>query len=215
MSTTESSLEWSDNPGAADGTYRIEARSRTAESSATSRSFQNFRSIVAGALLSGGAAMATEARIDSLIPPPAPSNVHQAPGTTVHSDLSIEESRLRAKLESYGELEDDWDGEGATAPSKAAVGDVLKFLDARPDGIPLPLPEVASIGDIGIYWDHDSIFAEVQFEGDRKYSFYAQRTETRETVEEYGRDGIAISEGWHDEILQVLRRLAPSHAQPA
>ena len=159
--------------------------------------------------------MATEARIDSVIPPPAPSNVHQAPSTMVHSDFSQEESRLRAKLDSYGALEDDWDGEGATAPSNAAVEDVLEFLDARPDDIPLPLPEVASIGDIGIYWDRDGIFAEVQFEGDRNYSFYAQRTEARKTVEEYGRDGIAISEGWHDEILQLLRRLAPSHAQPA
>ena len=89
--------------------------------------------------------------------------------------------------------------------------DAIEFLENRPDNVPLPLPEVASIGDVGIYWDEDSVFAEVQFGGDRTYSYYAKRRKGRELVEEYSEDGIALSSDgpthWADDLLRLLYQI--------
>ena len=116
------------------------------------------------------------------------------------------EAALRAELESYGNLRDNWDGEGATAPPMQAARDALAFLDHRPSGVPLPLPEVATVGDIGVYWDDGDTFVEVQFGGDRAYSYFAHR-KVDGRVEEYGDDGVSVRDGWPAPVVEFLRTL--------
>ena len=66
---------------------------------------------------------------------------------------SESESELREELLSYARLDEDWDGNGAKAPSQEAVNDAFTFLDGRPDDIPPPYPEEGTEGDVGVYWD--------------------------------------------------------------
>ncbi|MDE0101794.1 MAG: hypothetical protein OXN89_05390 [Bryobacterales bacterium] len=160
--------------------------------------------------MTGGAAMLVDAQTDFVSPPPKPSMVHDVPTLATRDRLSKEEADLRAEIQAYASLTDNWDGEGAAAPPAQAVRDAIEFLGGRPDGIPLPLPEVASIGDVGIYWDEDGIFAEVQFGGDQAYSYYAQRKAARDVVEEYGNDSIVLAQGWPQDMVQLLRQLDKS-----
>ena len=143
-------------------------------------------------------------------PPPKPLMVHDVSALAARNRLSKEEAGLREEIQAYASLTDNWDGDGATAPAAQAVQDAIEFLNGRPHRIPLPLPEVASIGDVGIYWDEDGIFAEVQFGGDQAYSYYAQRKVARDVVEEYGDDGIALAQGWPQDMVQLLRQLDKS-----
>ena len=154
--------------------------------------------------------MLVDAQTGFVSPPPKPSMVHDVSTLATRGRLSEEEAELRAEIQSYANLTNNWDGEGAAAPPDQAVKDAIAFLDSRPDSIPLPLPEVASIGDVGIYWDEDGIFAEVQFGGDQAYSYYAQRKVARDIVEEYGNDGIALVQGWPQDMVQLLRQLDKS-----
>ena len=163
-----------------------------------------------GDTASGGATMPGNAQTAFVSPPPKPSMVQDVSALATRGRLSKEEADLRAEIQAYANLTDNWDGEGAAAPPAQAVRDAIEFLGGRPDGIPLPLPEVASIGDVGIYWDEDGIFAEVQFGGDKAYSYYAQRKAARDVVEEFGNDGIALAQGWPEDMVQLLRQLDKS-----
>lgn len=124
--------------------------------------------------------------------------------------LTSQEYELREEIRSYTRLSDDWDGDGATAPCEQAVTDALAFLGSRPLGVPLPLPEVATTGDVGMYWDRGGVFAEVQFGGDGAFSYYAERRQGRTLVKEYGRDGLPVAGPWPDDMVRLLRQLKRS-----
>ena len=124
--------------------------------------------------------------------------------------LTSQEYELREEIRSYTDLSDDWDADGAIAPCQQAIDDALAFLASRPFGVPLPLPEVATIGDVGIYWDRGGVFVEVQFGGDGAFSYYAELRQGRTLIEEYGRDGLPVADSWPDDMVRLLRQLDPS-----
>ena len=122
------------------------------------------------------------------------------------------ESRLRQELSSYARLDDDWDGNGAKAPSKEAVQDALTFLDGRPPDIPLPYPEEGTEGDVGVYWDnrHAHTFAEVIFEGDRTCTYFAVHGMPAAATEKCGMDDVDVGAPWPDDLLRILRIQDPA-----
>ena len=122
------------------------------------------------------------------------------------------ESELREELLSYARLDENWDGNGAKAPSQEAVNDALTFLDGRPGDIPPPYPEECTEGDVGIYWDFRDaqVFAEVTFEGDGTYAYFAVRGVPGAVVEKYGKDGVDVIGPWPDDILRILRLQYPA-----
>ena len=117
------------------------------------------------------------------------------------------ESKLRQELLSYARLDDNWDGDGAKAPSQEAVNDALTFLDGRPGDIPPPYAEEGAEGDVGVYWDfgHAQVFAEVTFEGDGMCAYFAVRGVPGAVVEKYGDEGVDVAGPWPDDILRILR----------
>ena len=117
------------------------------------------------------------------------------------------EFKLCKELGSYVHLEDNWDGDGAKAPSEAAVNDALTFLNSRPADIPLPYPEEGSEGDVGIYWDisHAHVFAEVTFEGDGTCAYFAVHGIPGAITEKCGNDEVKVTAPWPDDMLQILR----------
>ena len=122
------------------------------------------------------------------------------------------ESELREELLSYARLDENWDGNGAKAPSQEAVNDALTFLDGRPGDIPLPYPEEGTEGDVGIYWDFRDaqVFAEVTFEGDGTYAYFAVRGVPGAVAEKYGNDAVDVVGPWPDDILRILRLQYPA-----
>ena len=122
--------------------------------------------------------------------------------------FSEAESRLCQKILSFKELDDNWDDDGAKAPSSDAADDALSLLDNRPTDIPLPSPECGTAGDIGFYWDygHANVFAEVSFEGDGTYAYFTVHGVPGDIVEKYGADGIDVIEPWPSKMLEILRK---------
>ena len=125
---------------------------------------------------------------------------------------SKSEAELRKELRSYARLDENWDGDGAKAPSQAAVNDALTFLAGSPSDIPPPYPEEGTQGDAGIYWDFKDaqVFAEVTFEGDGTYAYFAVRGEPGAVAEKYGKDGMDVANPWPDDILRILRFRYPA-----
>ena len=117
------------------------------------------------------------------------------------------ESKLRQELCSYARLGDNWDGDGAKAPSQEAVNDALTFLDGRPCDIPLPYPEEGADGDIGVYWDkgHAQMFAEVSFEGDGTCAYFAVQGVPGAVTKKCGDDCLGVASPWPDDLLRILR----------
>ena len=117
------------------------------------------------------------------------------------------DKRVRTELASYAELADNWDGQGAKRPPQKTIRDALSFLDRRPDDIPLPDPEQGSEGEVGVYWDDadTGIFAEVTFEGDGTYAYFAVRGTPVDVGEKYGGDGFEVAAPWPADMVRLLR----------
>lgn len=126
--------------------------------------------------------------------------------------ISGAESRLREELASYASLDDNRDGDGAKAPSLAAVKDALTFLDGRPVDIPLPYPEEGMAGDVAVYWDNSDahVFAEVTFGGDRTCAYFAVHGVPGAVRETCGKDDVAVGAPWPDDMLRILRVQDPA-----
>lgn len=120
--------------------------------------------------------------------------------------------KLRQELLSYAHLENNWDGDGAKAPSIEAIDDALTFLDGRPADIPLPRPEEGSDGDVGVYWDNGNaqIFAEVSFEGDGSFAYFAVQGAPGAVIQECGDDGLNVASPWPEDLLRILRAQDPA-----
>lgn len=116
--------------------------------------------------------------------------------------------KLRAELRSYIDLSDDWDGEGAKAPSATAVKDTLTFLDRCPEGIPSPRPDQGRDGEVGIYWDfaHSKVFVEATFEGNGKFAFFAVQGTPSQILEKSGMDDVSVHEVWPEDMVRFLRK---------
>ena len=137
----------------------------------------------------------------------APTEPVQDP---VRSQEPSAEDKLRAKLLSYLNLTDDWDGYGADPPSIDAVLDAVDFLVMRPRDVPLPFPQVASDGEVGLYWRTEEVHAEVGFHGERELSYYACYTPASGASRACGSDGYRFdTEGWPEDLLVILGKLAP------
>lgn len=122
------------------------------------------------------------------------------------------ESKLRQELLSYARLEDNWDGDGAKAPSQEAVNDAMTFLDGRPRDIPVPYPEEGVDGDVGVYWDnsYSQVFAEVTFEGDGTCAYFAVQGVPGAVTKKCGDDGLDVADPWPDDLLRILREQEPA-----
>ena len=120
------------------------------------------------------------------------------------------EDKLHARLLSYLDLTDDWDGYGAAPPSIDAVLDAVDFLVMRPRDVPLPFPQIAPDGEVGLYWRTGEVHAEVGFCGHGDLSYYARHTPASGASRQCGCDGYRFDTGgWPMELLLILGKLAP------
>ena len=115
--------------------------------------------------------------------------------------------QLARRLKSYGQLEDNWDLEGAQAPRQQAINDALSFLASIPKDIPLPSPEVGIEGEVAVYWKNNksNVRVDAVFRGEGKFEFFGVHQRSEENRELYGGDKHDISGPWPDDMLRLLR----------
>jgi hypothetical protein len=82
---------------------------------------------------------------------------------------------LTGELLSFFSYEPNWDGEHACAPAVGGIYDAVDFLSSLPQGIPMPKPMVLASGDVALYWDDGTVYAEIGFDGSHAYYAYAER----------------------------------------
>ncbi|MXW54177.1 MAG: hypothetical protein F4X44_00995 [Gammaproteobacteria bacterium] len=126
------------------------------------------------------------------------------------TDDLLEESQLRDDLQSYLDLENDWDMNGAMPPSPLAVEDLLVFLENRPSDIPIPFAQLGKDGEVGVYWNFkdSGILAEVSTKGDGKFEYIAVSGLPSDIREYCGYEGLDVTEFWPEDMLRILRSRA-------
>lgn len=102
--------------------------------------------------------------------------VQQSPDAYATSLLGHHIGLLSRQLQDFGLLPDNWDGYGAVAPSRAAVGNVLDLLTRLPGEWALRLHTdsltPSPYGTIALEWEHGQAYLSVEV-GDAAWSFTA------------------------------------------
>src|SRR5262249_3177694 len=70
---------------------------------------------------------------------------------------------------------DNWDGEGGKAPSPPSVDQAVRFVFLLTDDIPIPEPMLMADGTIGLYWNDEGLYADLEFLGDGRITYYVER----------------------------------------
>lgn len=108
-----------------------------------------------------------------------------------HIELSDEDvvlpsycSRALNAFDHYKVLEDDWDGEGAEAPSVESLNDAMYFmrvLGSKISEIPEARPMIDADGVPGIFWSFNSKYLSASFYGDFSLTYFYRDKQTEAT----------------------------------
>ena len=131
---------------------------------------------------------------------------HIAAAVPKRSQPSMQD-RLDATLLSYLALPEGWDGYQGSPVPQEAVEDAMFFASLRPADIRIPYAQVSSTGEVGLYWREEGVHAEVFFEGNGTYYYYASWTDADGNEIERYKDDCKISDGWSEGLLEVLGNL--------
>lgn len=114
--------------------------------------------------------------------------------------------RLVSRVESYGELKDNWDFDGAQAPHQQVISDVLVFLENIPNDLPLPSPEVGIEGEVAVCWKNkkSNVRVDAVFYGDGSFEFFGVHQKSEANRELYGGDKYHITKPWPRDMLRLL-----------
>lgn len=111
------------------------------------------------------------------------------------------EDGLVGYLTSFSDLSDDWDGYGGRAPVDQAISDAISFVTSlAANHIVLPRPMLSGKGIVGLYWDRGEVYVDIEFEGDKKYSYYAELQEGTPLCKE----DLSVDEDIPAELIGIL-----------
>lgn len=98
-------------------------------------------------------------------------DVEAAISTTALTSADV----LVGRLLSLGELEEDWDGNGASKPAAASIKAAKSFARSlSPESI-IPKATLLADGNAVLYVSNHGLYAELEFPGDETYSYYIRR----------------------------------------
>jgi hypothetical protein len=88
---------------------------------------------------------------------------------------TTEREHIVGELRKFGLLEAGWDGEGADAPNRDSLTDAENFVHALSLEVPPPEPMLHANGRAGLYWNDGRLYADLEFLGDGRVSYYVER----------------------------------------
>ncbi|RZF24627.1 hypothetical protein EVC45_37925 [Paraburkholderia sp. UYCP14C] len=110
-------------------------------------------------------------------------------------------TQAQNEISSYAALQDDWDGNGASPPDSRQLADAIALLGHLPGGIAIPTPMIGSSGDVGLYWDMPSFYADIAFEGNGSLSIFVKNKQTAEENFASVNDLHSLSQDWFAQML--------------
>ncbi|MBI3530381.1 MAG: hypothetical protein HY067_20740 [Betaproteobacteria bacterium] len=82
--------------------------------------------------------------------------------------------KAEVTIDSFGSLEEGWDGYSAIRVSEAAIEQAKLFLRLIPVRVPIPKVTLSSGGEIAFYWKHGDSYSEIGLNGDGTYYYFAE-----------------------------------------
>jgi hypothetical protein len=78
------------------------------------------------------------------------------------------------EIRSWTLLHANWDGEGARAPVGASLREAVAFVRLL-ENLPVPEPMLFGSGRAGLYWNDGDTYADLEFTGDSRVTYYIER----------------------------------------
>lgn len=82
--------------------------------------------------------------------------------------------RAVGELRSFALLPENWDGEGAAAPSRISLRLADDFVRLMTEDQPAPDPMMLSSGNAGLFWNDARIYADLEFLADRRIAYFIE-----------------------------------------
>lgn len=129
-----------------------------------------------------------------------------APGheLSLFADSTSLSDPVFAELLSYKAYSEGWDGDGSVPPSGTDIDRAVAFVQMLKPLLPLPGAMLDPKGDVGLYWNTNDAYADINFDRDGTISLYL-------------RNRVTGVEAFHDEVsekdpgvlLDLLELLVP------
>lgn len=121
------------------------------------------------------------------------------------SHFSDKRQWLAEELELYGDLKDGWNGPDSFGPKPEDIANAQTLLSRIPAGMPLPKSMIASSGSIGLYWNTELAFADIEIEGNGRFSLFTRKKiGTQEETFHDDESTNTVTPAWLAERLAIL-----------
>lgn len=82
------------------------------------------------------------------------------------------------EIRGWSLLSSNWDGEGAAGPQEASLREAVAFVKSLGFNISLPEPMLLSSGRAGLYWNDGNLYADLEFTGSGRVTYYIEHRES-------------------------------------
>lgn len=107
---------------------------------------------------------------------------------------------LRVEIADYITRSEGWDGYNAKRISLSAIRDAMIFVTGLGVGVPPPLDQPCSDGEVSLVWRMGDCFAEVGFPGDGTFYWYGT-----DGMNEASAESVPVHDGLPAELQTVMR----------
>jgi hypothetical protein len=118
---------------------------------------------------------------------------------------------LAQEIQTYKFLNDGWDGVGSVSACQKSIDAALYFVGKIPSGLPLPSAMLSYTGEVGLFWDAESGYADINFTSDGYSSFFSRTY----NGQEYFQESLANASFTREWFFQVLGAVSAPNTQAA
>jgi len=110
---------------------------------------------------------------------------------------------LIMQIENYGNILKSRFEDASRVYDSSMIDKMISAIKSIPSGIPTPKPMLSDSGELGLYWDVDQVFADLELESNGQFSFFI-RKKGEEATEKFI-DGIDVENLTFIPLAEALR----------
>ena len=92
---------------------------------------------------------------------------------------ATELKKIIGEIREWITLEENWDGEGASIPSRKSINQVVNFLRLMNHRADMPQPMLHANGNVSLYWDEGNLYADIEFLGDGRIAYFIKHNTSK------------------------------------